>query len=84
MKHITAAERTAWNGKAAAVHSHDDRYYTQGQTDTKLSDLSARMEAVKAVLLTIPAGRVAGDVNGDGKFDDTDVAKVRSLSLIHI
>ena len=25
-KHITADERTAWNGKAAGSHTHDDRY----------------------------------------------------------
>ena len=25
-KHITAAERKAWNGKAAGSHTHDDRY----------------------------------------------------------
>ena len=26
LKHITAAERTAWNGKAAGDHNHDGTY----------------------------------------------------------
>lgn len=36
-KHITAAERTAWNGKAAGSHTHDDRYYTETEMNTKLA-----------------------------------------------
>lgn len=39
-KHITAAERTAWNGKAAGSHNHDSRYYTEAEMDTKLSGKS--------------------------------------------
>lgn len=39
-KHITAAERTAWNGKAAGSHNHDSRYYTETEMDTKLSGKS--------------------------------------------
>ena len=36
-KHITASERTTWNGKADSGHTHDDRYYTETEVDTKLS-----------------------------------------------
>ncbi len=39
-KHITAAERKAWNGKAAGSHTHDDRYYTESEMNTKLSGKS--------------------------------------------
>ena len=35
-----AAERTAWNGKAAGSHNHDSRYYTETEMDTKLSGKS--------------------------------------------
>lgn len=44
--HITASERNYWNGKAegnhthnysAPGHSHDDRYYTESELNTKLA-----------------------------------------------
>ena len=35
--HITAAERNAWNSKAAGDHIHDDRYYTESEINNKLS-----------------------------------------------
>ena len=35
--HITAAERNAWNSKAAGDHTHDDRYYTESEINNKLS-----------------------------------------------
>ena len=35
--HITAAERNAWNSKAAGGHTHDNRYYTESEIDNKLS-----------------------------------------------
>ena len=47
--HITAAERNNWNSKAdgshthnyaASGHTHDDRYYTESEVDTKLSGKS--------------------------------------------
>lgn len=39
-KHITAAERTAWNGKASGSHNHDSRYYTETEMNTKLAGKS--------------------------------------------
>lgn len=36
-KHITAAERTAWNSKAAGSHTHDDRYYTEAEVNSLLA-----------------------------------------------
>ena len=41
VKHVTAAERGAWNGKAAGSHTHDDRYYTESETDSKLAGKAA-------------------------------------------
>lgn len=32
VKHITAEERTLWNAKASADHTHDGRYYTETET----------------------------------------------------
>ena len=40
-RHITSSERTAWNGKAAGSHTHDDRYYTESETDSKLAGKAA-------------------------------------------
>ena len=40
-RHITSSERTAWNGKAAGSHAHDDRYYTESETDSKLAGKAA-------------------------------------------
>lgn len=36
-KHITQDERNGWNNKADSGHTHDDRYYTETEVDTKLS-----------------------------------------------
>ena len=41
VRHVTAAERGAWNGKAAGSHTHDDRYYTESETDSKLAGKAA-------------------------------------------
>lgn len=38
IKHISAAERAAWDAKAPASHTHDDRYYTE----TEVNDLLAK------------------------------------------
>lgn len=35
--HITSAERTTWNSKANGVHTHDDRYYTESETNNLLA-----------------------------------------------
>ncbi len=40
-KHITEAERTAWNTKADSSHLHDERYYTETETDSKLAAKAA-------------------------------------------
>lgn len=39
-RHITAEERSAWNNKASGDHTHDNRYYTEAETDNKLSKKS--------------------------------------------
>lgn len=52
-KHITAAERKAWNGKAAGSHTHDDRYYTETETDNKLKSY-----------LPLAGGTLTGNLTG--------------------
>ena len=37
---VTTGEKYIWNSKAAASHTHDDRYYTETEVDTKLSGKS--------------------------------------------
>ena len=36
--HVTQIERDKWNGKADGTHSHDERYYTETEIDTSLSN----------------------------------------------
>ena len=52
-KHITAAERTAWNGKAPGSHNHDDRYYTENEMDSRLGDY-----------LPLAGGTMTGNLTG--------------------
>ena len=37
---VTNGEKYIWNSKAAGNHTHDDRYYTETEVDTKLSGKS--------------------------------------------
>ena len=37
---VTDAEKAGWDSKANGVHTHDDRYYTESETDTLLSGKS--------------------------------------------
>ena len=37
---VTTGEKYIWNSKAAGTHTHDDRYYTETEVDTKLSGKS--------------------------------------------
>lgn len=52
-KHITAAERTAWNRKAPGSHNHDDRYYTENEMDSRLGDY-----------LPLAGGTMTGNLTG--------------------
>ena len=38
---VTDLEKTDWNSKAAGNHTHDDRYYTETETDTLLAGKAA-------------------------------------------
>ena len=38
VKHISAAEREAWDAKAPASHTHDDRYYTETEVNNLLTN----------------------------------------------
>ena len=37
---VTTGEKYIWNSKAAGTHTHDDRYYTESEVNTKLSGKS--------------------------------------------
>ena len=39
--HVTGDEKSAWNGKADASHTHDDRYYTETEVNNLLSGKAA-------------------------------------------
>ena len=36
--YLSSSDWSTFNNKAAAVHTHDDRYYTEAEIDTKLND----------------------------------------------
>lgn len=68
---------TALSGKAASSHTHDDRYYTETEMNTKLSAkadasaLSAKQDTVTGAATTITADDLTADraliSNNDGK-----------------
>ncbi len=63
-RHITAAERTAWNGKAAGSHNHDSRYYTEGEMNAKLAGKAA--SAHKHSASDISSGVLPVSMGGTG------------------
>ena len=73
----SGAVYTALSGKAASSHTHDDRYYTESEMNTKLSAkadasaLSAKQDTVTGAATTITADDLTADraliSNNDGK-----------------
>lgn len=61
--HITYAERTAWNSKAEGTHSHDDKYYTEAEVDSKLSGKAPTSHThSKGEITDFPTSLPASDV----------------------
>lgn len=71
VRHITSDERTLWNtvsNKADSNHTHDDRYYTETETDNKF--------ATKNEVTTAGYGNMfksVYDTNNDGIVDNADM-----------
>lgn len=73
----SGAVYTALSGKAASSHTHDDRYYTESEMNTKLSGkadtsaLSAKQDTITGGATTITADDLTADraliSNNDGK-----------------
>lgn len=73
----SGAVYTALSGKAASSHTHDDRYYTESEMNTKLSAkadasaLSAKQDTITGGATTITADDLTADraliSNNDGK-----------------
>ena len=62
-KHITAEERTAWNNKSAEGHLHDDRYYTESEIDSKMSEKASTTHShTKSEIIDFPTSLPASDV----------------------
>lgn len=71
---------TALNGKAASSHTHDDRYYTESEINTKLGDLSSLSSygsdvtsILKAIIAKLPE-------TYSGSYSVTPSATAQSLS----
>jgi hypothetical protein len=71
---------TALNGKAASSHTHDDRYYTESEINTKLGDLSSLSSygsdvtsILKAIIAKLPE-------TYSGSYSVTPSATTQSLS----
>lgn len=66
VKHITAAERTAWNGKAAGNHNHDGTYL-KTETDPTVpawAKAASKPAYTAAEVGADPAGSAAGVQSG--------------------
>lgn len=75
-----SAITTALNGKAASSHTHDDRYYTESEINTKLGDLSSLSSygsdvasILKAIIAKLPE-------TYSGSYSVTPSATAQSLS----
>lgn len=75
-----SAITTALNGKAASSHTHDDRYYTESEINTKLGDLSSLSSygsdvasILKAIIAKLPEAY-------SGSYSVTPSATAQSLS----
>lgn len=69
VKHITTAERTMWNGKANASHTHDDRYYTETEANSKFATKEELGNAGYGDML-----KSVYDKNNNGKVDVAEAA----------
>lgn len=75
---VTTGEKYTWNSKAAGNHTHDDRYYTETEVDTKLSGKSNTGHThTKAQIIDFPTSLPA---NG-GKASTAESANY--LSYMH-
>lgn len=75
-----SAITTALNGKATSSHTHDDRYYTESEINTKLGDLSSLSSygsdvasILKAIIAKLPEAY-------SGSYSVTPSATAQSLS----
>lgn len=75
-----SAITTALNGKATSSHTHDDRYYTESEINTKLGDLSSLSSygsdvasILKAIIAKLPE-------TYSGSYSVTPSATAQSLS----
>ena len=77
--------QSSLNGKANSSHTHDDRYYTESEIDSKVSSLQSSINGKAASshthdYLPLSGGTVSGDVTvGDGNTSTT--SKTGSLSV---
>ncbi|CUU46995.1 pyocin knob domain-containing protein [Clostridium beijerinckii] len=74
-KPISTAVQSALNGKANSTHTHDDRYYTETEADSKF--------ATKDEISTAGYGdmmKSAYDKNGDGVIDNADTVDGKHAS----
>ena len=63
---VTTGEKYTWNSKAAASHTHDDRYYTESEIDTKLSGKSNTGHThTKSQITDFPTSLPANGGNAD-------------------
>lgn len=74
VKHITSAERTLWNtinNKSDSGHTHDDRYYTETESDNKFATKDEISKAGQGDINTISSK--IGDLSSLTTIDKTNV-----------
>ena len=71
---IASTLNTAINGKADSGHTHDDRYYTESEINTKISDINDNIDGKVATLNTAINGKAdSGHTHDDRYFTETEV-----------
>ena len=65
---------TSINGKSDTGHTHDDRYYTESEINTKISDINDNIDGKVATLNTAINGKAdSGHTHDDRYFTETEV-----------
>lgn len=80
-RHVTEAERSLWNGKAGGNHDHDDRYYTEGETDSKLNGKSDKNHTHSAATASAPGFMSPEDKK---KLDGLNGGGIKSVQSVRL
>ena len=64
---------TGLAGKSGSTHTHDDRYYTESEIDTKLSTINTNVDKIVSGATTVAYATKAGSANSASKLGSETV-----------